>query len=57
MKDKRTLIASRIRAMGLTQKAVAEKIGYDNANFTHFLKGDRSIPFRILERLESFLGI
>ena len=49
-------LAQLLKANGLTQKALAEKVGVTEAAMSHYLKGDRRPQASLLWRMAAALG-
>ena len=56
-KDIRLAIKKRLAEEGLSARQFCKLIDYDNNNFNSFLRGERGLPFEVLEEVEGVLGL
>ena len=51
IQDFREAIKTSLKKQGLTQKSLAVKIGYNEQNFSTWMRGNRTIPVETLQKI------
>jgi|GEM_PF-2494099 len=53
--DIRAFLLNRIESIGVTPKQMCEAVGYDYYDFRKYERGQRPLPFAVLERIFAIL--